>query len=274
MKPQSLPSRAWRLSVALTGFLLLGAAAGTAWAQGPTGPDIMKKQRELQKAGDEEETQLMKLINKGGEVKQRRVVRFTITKPDDLSKILIRFLTPRDVENSGLLTWEAKDGNDDQWLYLPATKKAKRIASSGKKNRFMGTDFAFEDLRPENLAVHTYKLVGSETVGGQEAFVIEALPATDKQAAESGYSKRKLWVRKDIHYTVKREYYDKKEKLEKVQTDRELVNVKGSVWRANEVEMHDVQAGTKTVVTIEKRMLDKGLKESLFTEAELMRGGS
>lgn len=254
----------------LAGLLALGP--GAAWAQ--SGLEIMKKQRDLHRAKDEEETQLMKLINKAGEVKQRRVVRYTLTDPQDLNKILIRFLAPRDVENTGLLTWEAKDGNDDQWLYLPATKKAKRIASSGKKNRFMGTDFAFEDLRPENLGLHKYTLVGSESVDGQECYVIEAVPATERQAADSGYSKRKLWIRKDNYYTVKREYHDKKGKVEKVQTDRKLVNVKGTTWRANEVEMHDVQGGTRTVVQVESRALDKGLKESAFTEGELTRGGS
>jgi hypothetical protein len=251
---------------------LLALDPGPAWAQ--SGLEIMKKQRDLHRAKDEEETQQMKLINKAGASKDRRVVRYTLTAPEDLSKILIRFMAPRDVENTGLLTWEAKDGNDDQWLYLPATKKAKRVASSGKKNRFMGTDFAFEDLRPENLALHRYTLVGAETVDGQECHVIEAVAATERQAADSGYSKRKLWIRKDNYYTVKREYYDKKGVLEKVQTDRKLTNVKGTLWRANEVEMHDVQAGTRTVVAVENRALDKGLKESFFTEAELTRGGS
>jgi len=73
---------------------------------------------------------------------------------------------------------------------------------------------------------------------------------------------------------VKREYYDKRDRLEKVQTDRKLKNVRGTVWRADEVEMHDVQAGTKTIVTIEKRELEKGLKAGMFTETELARAGS
>ncbi|MEK6683648.1 MAG: outer membrane lipoprotein-sorting protein [Nitrospirota bacterium] len=273
MRPQNRLLSVWALSLTLNGLLAFCLAGGSAWAQDPTGLDIMKKQRELQRAKDEEETQRMTLVNKNGESKERKVVRLTVTSREDLSKILIRFLAPRDVENSGLLTWEAKDGNDDQWLYLPAAKKTKRIASSGKKNRFMGTDFAFEDLRPENLAVHTYNLVGSEIVDGQDCFVIEAIPANEKQAEESGYSKRKLWIRKDIYYTVKRDYYDKKGQLEKVQTDRNLINVKGSIWRVNEIEMRDVQAGTKTVVVIEARAQEKGLKDSLFTEAGLEKGG-
>jgi hypothetical protein len=252
---------------------LLGPVPAVPVGAEPTGLEIMKKQRDLQRAKDEEETQQMTLVNKNGETKQRKVVRQTLTAGNDLSKILIRFKAPRDVEGTGLLTWEAADGNDDQWLYLPDMKKTTRIASSGKKNRFMGTDFSYEDLRPENLSLHVYNLVGSEAVDGQDCWVIEALPGNDKEAEESGYSKRKLWVRKDIHYTVKREYYDKKERLEKVQTDTKLVNVHGSVWRADQVEMRDLLAGTKTVVTIETRAHDKGLKESLFTASALERGG-
>jgi hypothetical protein len=235
--------------------------------------DVMKKEREVQRSKDDEETQTMKLVDKQGASKQRRITRWSLQGPNYLFKSMIRFLAPRDVENTGLLTWEAKDGNDDQWLYLPATKQAKRIAASGKKNRFMGTDFAYEDLRDENLDIHRYTLAGSEAVDGQECFVIEALPATEVQASQTGYSKRKLWVRKDISYIVKREYYDKNDKLKKVRTDRKLVQVKGSIWRANEVEMHDVQDGTRTLLTIEKRALEKGLKDSFFSEAELTRGG-
>jgi beta-galactosidase beta subunit len=104
--------------------------------------------------------------------------------------------------------------------------------------------------------------------------VIEALPASEKHAADSGYSKRKLWIRKDNHYTVKKEYYDKNNQALKVETHRKLVNVKGAVWRADEIEMADVQGGTKTITLIEKRAVDKGLKDSMFTEAELTRGGS
>jgi hypothetical protein len=233
----------------------------------------MQKQRQLHRVPDEEEIQLIRLIDKSGAVKERRIIRYTLTTSQDLNKTLVRFLAPRDVENTGLLTWEAMDGNDDQWLYLPSTKKVKRIAASGKKNRFMGTDFTYEDLRPESLPLHTYTLVGAETVDAQECYVVEAAPATEKQATDSGYSKRRIWVRKDNYYAVKREYYDKKGKLEKVESLRKLVNVQGTIWRANEIEMHDVQAGTRTVMLVESRHLTRGLKESFFTEAELTRGG-
>ena len=91
----------------------------------------------------------------------------------------------------------------------------------------MGTDFAYEDLRPESLPAHRYTPVGTEAVEGVDCQVIEAAPATDRQAADTGYSKRKIWIRKDNLVTVKREYYDKQGKLEKVESRRKLVNVTG-----------------------------------------------
>ena len=251
--------------------LLLGLPAQ---AQGPSGLEIMQKHRQLHRVRDEQEQQLVKLVSKGGAVKERRIVRYTLNGRDDLDKILVRFLAPRDVEGTALLTWEARDGNDDQWLYLPAAKKSKRIAASAKRNRFMGTDFTYEDLRPENLAVNRYTLTGRETIEGQECFVIEAVPATEKDAADSAYSKRRLWVRTDNLALRKREYFDRQGRLEKVETFARLVNVKGSAWRPDEFEMHDVQQGTRTVVIVQSRAIERGLKDDFFTEAELTRGGS
>ena len=252
--------------------LIAGAltAAGPAAAQ--TGLEIMRRQDELHRARDEETALLMTLYSKSGDRKERRIINYVLNGADGLSRTLLRFIAPRDVENTGLLTWERKDGNDDQWLYLPSLGKVKRIASGSKKNRFMGSDFAYEDLRPENLALHTYTVVASERLDGHDCWVIEAVAANDRQAADSGYGKRRIWVRKDIHLTLKQEYYDKKGRVEKIGTGRQFVNVRGTMWRPGEVEMRDTQAGTRTVTVVEKRSLDRGLKESFFSEAELVRG--
>jgi hypothetical protein len=258
-------------AVAILGLLLLGRHDAV---MAQSGLEIMQKQRSLQRARDETETSTMKIFSKAGEVKLRRIASYSLTAPDSLSKTLLRFLAPRDVENTALLTWEGKEGDDDQWLYLPATRKVKRIAASGKKNRFMGSDFSYEDLRPENLALHTYTFLKIETLDEKPCFVIEARPVSEHQAADSGYSRRKLWIRTDNHFTVKQEYYDKKGRLAKIGISRNVVLVQGTIWRAEEVEMSDVQAGSKTVMVNERRALDSGVKDSFFTESELVRGGS
>jgi hypothetical protein len=261
-------TRARALWAAVVGAAFLAIPApGT----GQPASELMQKQREQHRLRDEEERQMLRLVSKTGAVKERQIVIYTLSGPGGLHKILLRFLAPRDVENTALLTWEARDGDDDQWLYLPATRKPKRVAASGKKNRFMGTDFAYEDLRPENLPANRYVLVGTEVLDGAECVVVESVPATDRHAGDTGYSKRKQWIRKDNLVTVKREYYDKQGKLEKVESRRKLVNVTGAVWRANEVEMQDVQHGTKTVLLIESRRFNVGLSDAFFTEAELTR---
>jgi hypothetical protein len=259
----------WPLPLALALLLALPAAAAD-----PSGLEIMQTHRRLHRVRDEQERQLVRLVSAGGAVKERRVARYTLSGPGDLDKILVRFLAPRDVENTALLTWEARDGDDDQWLYLPATKRPRRIAASGKKNRFMGTDFTYEDLRPENLEVNRYRLAGRERVGDHECFVVEAVPATPRQAADTAYSRRRLWLRTDNHAVVKREYDDRQGRLQKVETLRRLVQVTPTAWRPDEFEMHDVQQGTRTVVTVESRAVNGGLREDFFTEAELVRGGS
>lgn len=260
--------RSPRVALLLAALLALVAPARAA---DPSAADVMKRQREVHRLKDEEERQTLKLVNKAGASKERKLVRYLLSGAGDLDKILVRFQAPRDVENTALLTWEGKDGNDDQWLYLPAVKRPKRIAASGKKNRFMGTDFAYEDLRPENVAANTYAFVGAEALDGVDCFVIDATPATERQAADSGYSRRKMWLRKDTLVIVKREYYDKQGKLEKVESHRKLVNVAGAVWRANEIEMHDVQNGSRTLITIDSRQVNRGLKDDFFTETELIR---
>ena len=136
----------------------------------------------------------------------------------------------------------------------------------------MGSDVAYEDLRPENVAVHTYTLVGSEALEGRDCFVVDAVPATPRQAADSGYGRRRLWVRKGIHFTVNHGYHDKKGRLEKIGLAGKLASVRGTMWRPGEGEMRDVQAGPRPVVHPAARRLAQGLAVGIFTEAELVRG--
>ncbi len=252
--------------------LLIFALPGISLAgEQMTGRQIMDKQKQMHESKDEEFKQDMQLIDRNGNTSKREVSNYYLKTPEKLTKTMIVFLNPADVRGTGLLTWEQKGREDDQWLYLPASGKERRIAASGKKNKFMGTDFAYEDLRPENLETHTYNLVGSEAVGGKDCYVVEALPSTDQEKSESGYSKRKFWIRKDIFFTIKKEFYNKQDQLEKVSLDEELENVSGSMWRAKKVTMEDLKAKHKTVDITTERKIDKGIPDSQFTLRELTK---
>lgn len=266
-------SRSWWLGAALAVAASLGPVSGAS-ADSHTGPEVMKKQRSLHRVTDEHTLIAMRLVGKLGGEKLRTLSSYTLAKADHHHKVLLRFLAPPDIASTGLLVWEAGSGEDDQWLYLPASRKVKRIPTSSKKNRFMGTDFAYEDMRPEALALHAYTLMRSEVVEGHDTFVIEARPAIPEHARDSGYSLRTLWIRKDNYVTVKIQYHDKAGRLLKILTLGQYVNVLGTAWRASEMEMYDVQAGSRTIMRVERRTLNSGLRESFFTELELTRGGS
>ena len=241
-------------------------------ASGQTGVEIMKKQKELSKTQDEYALMQMILVDPQGQKKERKVTLYTKSDQGGLNKTLIRFTSPRDVENTALLTWEKKGGDDDQWIYQTGTDKPRRVSSSGKKNRFAGTEFSFEDLRQEPVDIYEYKLLGSEDVDGKACYVVEAYPKTDKDKQDSGYSKRKFWILNDNYISIKREFYDHTGTLEKIERSSNLESIGGTVWRANIIEMEDVKKKTKTILTVEGRKVNQGLSDQLFTERELAKG--
>lgn len=237
-----------------------------------SGREIMDEQVRRHLGKTEYAESRIQIVDSRGREKERRVLTWGVRGADGLSKSLLKFLEPADIRDTGLLTWEQPaDKEDDQWLYLPATGAAKRIAGSSKKQLFMGTDLAYEDLRPENLDAHTYNVLREETLDGKACWVLEAVPATEKETRDSGYSKRLFWVRKDIYFTVKVEFYDRAGKLDKVATLSDLVQVAGDLWRADRSTMERQASSTKTIWIFEKRAVNEPVDENLLTQQGLAR---
>lgn len=259
--------RLFIITIYVASLFLLSAASFSSAEM--TGREIMEKQKSLHEVKDQKEAHLMKLVNKKGKVRKRKMLTYAMKTASGVNRSMLVFMAPKDIRGTGLLTWEQKDRDDDQWLYLPASKKEKRISSSGKKNRFMGTDFAYEDMRPEDLDAHKYSLLGSEVIDGNDCYVIEALPATAKEKKESGYSKRSIWVRKDIFFTVKADFYNKRGRLFKTQKNIKLTKVTDRAWRSNLIVMKDLKKKHETHLAVKKRVVNTGLKENLFTLRKL-----
>jgi hypothetical protein len=261
---------AWsRRRLLLIAFL---SAASATSLRAETGLDIMKEQERRHQANSEEARAKITLVDPSGREKERELILISSRGADGLSKVMIKFMAPADIRNTGLLTWEQPgDKDDDQWLYLPATKAVNRIASSSKKNAFMGTDSAYEDLRPESLESHTYNLLREEAVGEQQCWVVEALPSTDKEKAESGYAKRVFWIRKDLYLTVQTEFYNRSGKLSKRAAFSELTNVGGDMWRAKTMRVETLDRKTATVWTTLEDKVNQKVDETLLTEPGLKR---
>lgn len=251
--------------------LLIAAAIVPASSYAMTGREIMEKYSDHFKVADETDKATMTLINKQGKKRVRSLTIMTKEYPGDLNKILIRFTAPERIYGAGLLISEQQNRSDDQWLYLPALKKVKKVSTTERSHSFMGSEFSYEDLHGEKLKDFTYKLLGSENLNGQDCYIVEAIPTSQRKLSETGYGKRKIWLRKDIFFKVKVEYYDKNVRLLKTETDEALTPIGGGKYRMNRVIMLNNQTGKKTVLDSKSRTIETGIPSSKFTTTFLER---
>jgi outer membrane lipoprotein-sorting protein len=167
---------------------------------------------------------------------------------------------------------EPLDRDDDQWLFLPASGRMKRIAKGGKKNYFMGTDFTYEDMEREKLDDFDYTILKEEQFDSQNCYVLEAIPSNERKRRESGYSKRIAWITKDNYLILKIEYYSRQGKLIKTQTSAEWRVAQGTAWRAGKILMDNHRDRHKTSISITKIELNKNIDDQTFTERFILQG--
>lgn len=255
------------------GLALIGVFAAAAAVQPPTGREVMEQYKAQDRTRDLSAEQTMRLIDRGGGERVRRLTYVTKTASDGIRKMLIRFLAPADVEGTGFLSIENSDRDDDRWLYLPALRKTRRIAGSDKTDDFVGSEFTYEDLDPEKLDLYEYRLLGSDTVNGVEAWIVEAVATDPVRREETGYGKRELWISQDHHLMIRAKYYDKTGAYVKLFTARDIRRVgETDKWRAHQMTMEDVRTGDKTVLEVSEYEVDQGVPDRLFSERYLRRG--
>ena len=241
------------------------------WGQ-MTGRGIMEKTDALPEPDDAISTVKMSLIkSKKGKTRKRmrQIRRYQVfyEEGEFRSKSLIRFLKPTDVKGTSLLMWEYRgEQDDDQWLYLPAMQKVKRIVAQEKSSEFMGSDFTYEDMGGRDIDKDSYILLGEEELYGASCFRVEAVPI----GKGSSYSRREVWVSKVSWMIRKVHYYNKKSKLVKVLTIPNL-HKDGNYWTVDKMVMENVKKSHKTVLEMKDVQYDSGIDEWRFTERGLKR---
>ena len=217
--------------------------------------------------GDFKSSITMTLKDRHGNTSVREMRSSTLEGTDDGDKTLIIFDTPRDVKGSAVLTWTHKTKSDDQWLYLPALKRVKRIASRNKSGPFMGSEFAYEDLASQEIEKYHYKFLRDDKLNGQDCFVIERDPV-DKY---SGYSTLETWIRKDRLTVEKVVFRDRKKSLLKTLTMEGYQQYKDKHWRADVFKMINHQKGKETTLDWQDYRFKNGLKDRDFQQTALKR---
>ncbi len=214
--------------------------------------------------GTEKATMTLDLINAHGDVTQRKMRMEIMEGTGDGDRAILVFDWPADVKGTKLLTFTHKRGDDDQWLYLPAIKRVKRIASNNKSGSFMGSEFAYEDLSAPEVEKFNYKYLADVTEGGRAAYHLERYPV-DKN---SGYKRQVLWMDKEYHSPLKVEYYDRKNELLKIAQFKGYKKT-GKWWRWDMIAVENVQTKKKSVLTWKDRHLGAKVDAAHFDSAAL-----
>lgn len=209
----------------------------------------------------------MILRNRHGEESERYIRSKTLEVIGDGDKILSIFERPRDVKGTAFLSFTHKEGQDDQWLYLPALKRVKRISSNNKSGPFMGSEFAFEDLSSQEVEKYTYKYTGEEMIDGMNCFVMERYPVDRK----SGYTKQVVWIDKEEYRPLKIDYYDRKSDLLKTLTFSNYDQYLDKYWRASEMYMINHLTGKSTRLIWKDYQFATGLTDRDFDKNSLKR---
>lgn len=253
-------------------LLLCFLWVGLSLAQTPEekGLEIAKKMQEANNGFvGEESTMEMVLIDAYG-AKTTRLMKGLVMEVDgDGDKSISIFLNPKDVKGTKMLTHTHKEGDDDQWLYLPTVRRVKRISSSNKSSSFMGSEFSYEDLGSQEIEKYNYKWLRDIKVDGMEGWLLERIPKT-----KSGYSKMVMKVAKKYMNPVNVEYYDRKAELLKTADFTNFTAFKAggkTMYRSNKIHMKNVQTKKESIFEWKDRKLGVKHKKRDFNKTSLKR---
>jgi len=257
-----------KITTVLVAIIIATGFTSQIMAQELSGREIVEKVYNLPTGDDQTSDLTMTLINKSGKKRIRKIKQFT-KDMDNMEKSIMFFQSPADVKNTSFMNWTYDDDSksDDQWIYLPALKKTKRISSDSKSDYFMGSDFTYDDLGDRKLDDDTHKLIGTETIDGVDYYLVESTPKDE----EYMYSKTKTWIRKDIFIGLKKEFYDEDEELLKILHIKKFEEISG-LMIITKSEMHNVQKNHKTTMVLSDIEINTGMSDSKFTERMMMRG--
>jgi len=216
---------------------------------------------------DSKASMKMLLSNSQGDKSTRDIRVRTLEQPGDGDKSLTIFDSPADVRGTAFLSFTHKSGPDDQWLYLPALKRVKRISSRNKSGPFMGSEFAYEDISSQELEKYEYKYLREENCGELQCFVIERYPVD----RFSGYTRQVVWLDTAEYRPQQIVYYDRKDAKLKTLTFSDYQQYLDKYWRAHSMYMQNHQTGKSTLLTWSDYAFQTGLSERDFNRNNLDR---
>ncbi len=195
----------------------------------------------------------------------RRYFLFRRDTDDGGKQTLIRFTAPADISGTGLLVHDDPNAASDEWIYLPALGRVRRISSSRLGGRFVGSDVYYEDLQTRHVSEDRHRLTGEATVHGIRCKIVESVP---NDPANSVYTKRVSWIDPHTLLPLRVDYYQGNEKPSKRLEARKIERIDG-FWTMTDSVMTDLESGSTTRLTMERVHYNQKLPASLFNTRTL-----
>lgn len=219
--------------------------------------------------GDSEVGMTMVLRSAGGQESRRELWQRTLEVPDEDvgDRTLIVFQEPADINGTALLSHAKILEPDNQWLYLPAFKRIKRISSVNKDGAFVGSEFSYEDFTALELNKFDYRHLSETACGEQTCDRVERVPRYE----HSGYSRQVAWIDQDIYQVRKVEFYDRRNDLIKTLELSAYRQYDGKYWRAHGLTMRNEKTGKSTDLLFSDYRFKTGLTGKDFVKGVLKR---
>ncbi|SDB58314.1 Protein of unknown function [Desulfonatronum thiosulfatophilum] len=232
----------------------------------PSGRELAQRVHDRDVGQDSQSRVVMELISPGS---QRRVREMTMLTKEDgpIRKSFIRFTAPADIRGTGFLSIEDGRGSTEQFIFLPALNRTRRIAASQKGRSFVNTDFTYEDMERRPVDESEHQLAGSEDLEGVAVWILESRPKPD---SDSLYGLLRIWVAQELDVPLKIDYFDKQDQHIKQYRVLRLEDIQG-IWTETEVVMEDLTSGHSTILATKEIEYNLGLADSLFTQQNLER---
>jgi hypothetical protein len=230
--------------------------------------EIMKKNFFASKVKTLVKDVTLTLTDEQGGSRERKIHAVSVLTANGIdSRLLVRIVAPADVKGIGFLKNEHIDGDDEQWIFLPALHKSRRLVSNNKKDSFMGTDFSYGDILTPKATLYQNKLTGAEIIDGIDCFVIESTANDDKVRREYDYARKVQWIAKSNFHEVKIDYYDLGGKLLKTQSIKgiTLMDKGDDRWAATFREMRNHQTKHRSTFVANSAKAGLAVPDSTFS---------
>ena len=250
-------------------------SVGNALADDARAREIMEKVDARDDGDNRTAGMEMILIDKHGNQRVRKIATFSKDKGEDTLSLMF-FQHPADVKDTAFLTYDYDDPDkdDDQWLYLPALRKTKRIASSDKSGSFMGSDLNYSDMTDRNLEDYDFTLKKEMEVKGVKTWLIESIPRSKKVIRETGYEKSLVFVRQDNFFVIRAVNWVKDGGYLKYVDVKRLELIDG-IWVATETHVTKKKGkklAHKTILKLNNVKFNQNLDFEMFTVRRMEKG--